>query len=120
MIAGIDLSGNTAEVTNILIDLVQRETMNQSAKFAARLLGELAQETRMLRNTHRFAGFVVLKAPDVPSVLVELGFLSNRQDEAALKKPQYRATLVRAIVRAVEGYFARIEEASRPQLQSGE
>ena len=120
MIAGIDLSDNTAEVTNILIDLVRRETMNQSAKFAAHLLRELAQETRMLRNTHRFAGFVVLKAPDVPSVLVELGFLSNRQDEAALKNPQYRATLVRAIVRAVEGYFARIEEASRPQLQSGE
>ena len=120
MIAGIDLSGETAEVTNILIDLAQRETMNQSAEFAAGLVRELARETRMLRNTHRFAGFVVLKAPDVPSVLVELGFLSNQNDEAALKKPKYRATLVRAIVRAVEGYFARIEEASRPHLQSGE
>ena len=120
MIAGIDLSGETAEVTNILIDLAQRETMNQSAEFAARLVRELARETRMLRNTHRFAGFVVLKAPDVPSVLVELGFLSNEKDEAALKKPQYRATLVRAITRAVEGYFARIEEASRPNLRTGE
>ena len=120
MIAGIDLSGETAEVTNILIDLAQRETMNQSAEFAARLVRELARETRMLRNTHRFAGFVVLKAPDIPSVLVELGFLSNGKDEAALKKPQYRATLVRAIARAVEGYFARIEEASRPHLRSGE
>ncbi|MDP6803976.1 MAG: N-acetylmuramoyl-L-alanine amidase [Rhodospirillales bacterium] len=120
LIAGIDLSGETAEVTNILIDLAQRETMNQSAEFAARLVRELGRGTRMLRNTHRFAGFVVLKAPDVPSVLVELGFLSNGKDEAALKKPQYRAALVRAIVRAVEGYFARIEEASRPNLRSGE
>jgi len=107
LIAGIDLSKETPEVTNILIDLAQRESMNQSARFAARLVKELARETKLLRNTHRFAGFVVLKAPDVPSVLMELGFLSNRQDEEALKRKSYRAKLIAAMVRAVDAYFSR-------------
>ncbi len=114
LIAGIDLSKETPEVTNILIDLAQRESMNQSARFAARLVKELARETKLLRNTHRFAGFVVLKAPDVPSVLMELGFLSNRLDEAALKRKSYRAKLIAAMARAADAYFSRIEEAVRP------
>jgi N-acetylmuramoyl-L-alanine amidase len=114
LIAGIDLTKETPEVTNILIDLAQRESMNQSARFAAHLVKELARETKLLRNTHRFAGFVVLKAPDVPSVLMELGFLSNRQDEAALKRKSYRAKLISAIARASDAYFSRIEEAVRP------
>jgi N-acetylmuramoyl-L-alanine amidase len=114
LIAGIDLTKETPEVTNILIDLAQRESMNQSARFAARLVKELARETKLLRNTHRFAGFVVLKAPDVPSVLMELGFLSNRQDEAALKRKSYRAKLIAAMARASDAYFSRIEEAVRP------
>ena len=114
LIAGIDLTKETAEVTNILIDLAQRESMNQSARFAARLVKELARETKLLRNTHRFAGFVVLKAPDVPSVLMELGFLSNRQDEAALRRKTYRAKLIAALGRAADAYFSRIEEAVRP------
>ena len=114
LIAGIDLTKETPEVTNILIDLAQRESMNQSARFAARLVKELARETKLLRNTHRFAGFVVLKAPDVPSVLMELGFLSNLQDEAALKRKSYRAKLIAAMGRAADAYFSRIEEAVRP------
>ena len=114
LIAGIDLTKETPEVTNILIDLAQRESMNQSARFAAHLVKELARETKLLRNTHRFAGFVVLKAPDVPSVLMELGFLSNRQDEAALKRKSYRAKLIAAMARASDAYFSRIEEAVRP------
>ena len=113
LIAGVDLSGETSEVTNILIDLAQRETMNESARFAAAALKELGRVTKLLRNTHRFAGFAVLKAPDVPSVLVELGFLSNRQDEKALRRESHRARLARAITRAVGKFFARVEEASR-------
>lgn len=114
LIAGIDLSKESPEVTNILIDLAQRESMNQSARFAALLVKELVRETKLLRNTHRFAGFVVLKAPDVPSVLLELGFLSNRRDEAALRRKGYRAKLIGAIARAADAYFSRIEEATRP------
>ena len=114
LIVGIDLTETTPEITNILIDLAQRETMNQSARFAAVLVKELGRETRLLRNTHRFAGFRVLKAPDVPSVLVELGFLSNRRDERDLRKKSYRLTLARALVRAVDRYFARVEQAVLP------
>ncbi|NQU57532.1 MAG: N-acetylmuramoyl-L-alanine amidase [Rhodospirillales bacterium] len=111
LIAGIDLVGETPEVTNILIDLAQRESMNQSSKFATALVQKLRRHTKVLRNTHRFAGFAVLKAPDLPSVLVELGFLSNRNDEKALKDKKYRAKLARGIVQAVTGYFSNIEEA---------
>jgi len=113
LIAGMDLSHETPEVTNILIDLAQRETMNQSARFASLTVGELRRNVRLLPNTHRFAGFRVLKAPDVPSVLVEMGFLSNKADERELKSKAYRAKLGKALVRAVDGYFANIEEAFR-------
>jgi len=111
LIAGINLTGETKEITNILIELAQRESMNQSARFAAGLVKELRKETKILRNTHRFAGFAVLKAPDVPSVLLELGFLSNRYDEKALKNKTYRKKLSLGIVRAIEKYFSNVEEA---------
>ncbi len=113
LIAGVDLTRESQEVTSILIDLAQRETMNQSARFAARLVKELSRETKLLRNTHRFAGFAVLKAPDVPSVLLEVGFLSNRRDERALRSKSYRAKLAAAVGRAINRYFDRIEEAAR-------
>ncbi len=113
LIAGIDLTGETPEVTNILIDLAQRESMNQSTRFAADLVKELRGVTGILHNTHRFAGFAVLKAPDIPSVLLEVGFLSNRYDERALKSGKYRARLAAALTRAVDRYFLRVEEAYR-------
>ncbi|HEC90734.1 MAG TPA: N-acetylmuramoyl-L-alanine amidase [Alphaproteobacteria bacterium] len=113
LIAGIDLTGETPEVTNILIDLAQRESMNQSVRFAAGLVKELRGVTRILRNTHRFAGFAVLKAPDIPSVLLEAGFLSNRYDERILKSGKYRVKLAAALARAVDRYFLRVEEAYR-------
>lgn len=113
LIAGIDLTHETPEVTNILIDLAQRESMNESVRFASLLIKELRRKTRVLRRSHRFAGFAVLKAPDVPSVLLEVGFLSNREDEKALRSKKYRAKLAQAVVRAVDGYFARVEEATR-------
>ncbi|MCH8237549.1 MAG: N-acetylmuramoyl-L-alanine amidase [Proteobacteria bacterium] len=113
LIAGVDLTHETPEVTNILIDLAQRESMNQSARFAALLVKELRRKTKVLRNTHRFAGFAVLKAPDVPSVLLELGFLSNPKDERALRSRHYRSKLAAAVVKAAEAYFVRVEEAAR-------
>ena len=113
LIAGIDLTNETPEVANILIDLAQRESMNESVRFASLLIKELRRKTRVLRRSHRFAGFAVLKAPDVPSVLLEVGFLSNREDEKALRSKKYRAKLAAAVVRAVNGNFARVEEATR-------
>lgn len=105
VIAGVDLSNENEVVTNILIDLAQRETKNLSAHFAALLVQELKRDTLLLRNSHRFAGFAVLKAPDVPSVLVELGYLSSDKDEAQLRSTKYRAKLGTSILRAIDGFF---------------
>jgi len=60
----------------------------------------------MLPNSHRFAGFIVLKAPDIPSVLVEMGFLSNREDEALLRRPDHRRVVAAAMARAIEAWCA--------------
>lgn len=106
LIAGVDLSKQSNAVSSILIDLTQRETKNQSARFAELLVNELGRVTNLLPNTHRFAGFAVLKAPDIASVLIEMGYLSNVQDEALLLSPAHRAKLAGAMLRAVDGYFA--------------
>ncbi len=113
-IAGIDLTAEAYDddVTKILIDLAQRKTMNVSAQFAGELVAELGKTTRLRRETHRFAGFRVLKAPDVPSVLVELGYLSNRDDERVLSDPNHRRDLMAAVVRAVDRFFATRRSAS--------
>ena len=100
-------------MTNILIDLIQRETMNESARFASLLVDEMQQETMLLPRTHRFAGFAVLKAPDVPSVLIELGYLSNDIDEQFLRSSAYRQRLAQGIARAIDRYFVRYEARNR-------
>ncbi|MEO5338375.1 MAG: N-acetylmuramoyl-L-alanine amidase [Magnetospirillum sp. WYHS-4] len=113
LIPGINLDDEPPEVANILIDLTQRETMNQSAHLAGRLVGELQRDVTTLPNAHRFAGFAVLKAPDIPSVLVELGFLSHKQEEKALRGKEHRDRIATAIARAVQRYFTQVEEANR-------
>jgi N-acetylmuramoyl-L-alanine amidase len=104
-IAGIDFKGESPEVTGILIDLAQRETKNYSARFAKSVVDYARQSTTLLEPTHRFAGFVVLKAPDVPSVLVELGFLTNGSDEKRLTSSKWRTSVASSFVRAVDRYF---------------
>ena len=113
LIIGMDLTRETQEVRNILIDLAQRESMNLASRMAALLIDELQREVKLLRNTHRFAGFAVLKSPDIPSVLVEMGYLSNREDEAALKKEAYRGRLMTSVVRALDQYFDQVQIAKR-------
>lgn len=106
IIAGVDLSQNADEVTNlILIDLVQRRTMNDSARFARVAVREIGRTISLRRNPHRFAGFRVLRAPDVPSVLVELGFLSNDKEEQKLRSRDWQRRVSAAIVTAVDAYF---------------
>jgi N-acetylmuramoyl-L-alanine amidase len=105
LIAGVDLSNENEVVTSILIDLAQRETKNQSARLAEYVVQEMARNTLLNRNTHRFAGFAVLKAPDVPSILIELGYLSNAKDEKLLRTSAYRRKLGTALVRALDDYF---------------
>ena len=109
IIAGVDLNRQNDEVTSILIDLTQRETKNRSARYANLVLAEFRKSFRVLKRSHRFAGFAVLKAPDVPSVLVELGYLSNRDDVRYLSSASGRQTLVAALVRATRAYFNQIE-----------
>ncbi len=107
IIAGVDLSHENPDVASILIDLAQRETMNHSAIFAGLLVDELGRQIPLLAaKPHRFAGFAVLKAPDVPSVLIELGYLSNPDEERRLARPQGRAKVVTGIVHAIERYFS--------------
>ena len=107
VIAGVDLSGENSPVASILIDLAQRDTMNRSVRFAERVLTVLPRAT-MVRPTspHRSAGFAVLKAPDIPAALVELGYLSNSADEAEMSKPGWRVKVSGSLVAAIDGHFS--------------
>jgi N-acetylmuramoyl-L-alanine amidase len=105
VIAGVDLSKENQTVTGILIDLAQRETINMSSRFASILVNDLQSDTLMLNNSHRFAGFAVLKAPDVPSVLLEMGYISSSADEQLLTNAQHQRKLAASITRAIENYF---------------
>jgi N-acetylmuramoyl-L-alanine amidase len=105
VIAGVDLSQESQTVSGILIDLAQRETINLSSRFASILVNDLKDDTIMLENSHRFAGFAVLKAPDVPSVLLEMGYISNDKDEKLLTSPAHQKVLAGSIARAIEDYF---------------
>jgi N-acetylmuramoyl-L-alanine amidase len=105
VIAGVDLYGESSEVTDILIDLAQRETKNFSVRFAQTVVRNADGVTPLLQRTHRFAGFRVLKAPDVPSVLVELGFLTNRADERNLTTSSWRRRVAGALLKSVDSYF---------------
>jgi N-acetylmuramoyl-L-alanine amidase len=106
IIAGVDLTKQNSVVTDILIDLAQRDTKNMSTRFASLLVKELKRETMLLGNTHRYAGFAVLKAPDVPSVLVEMGYISSSKDEALLSSTKHQKRLARAIRDAIVDYFS--------------
>lgn len=104
---GVDLGGQSNEVSSILFDLAQRETMNVSAAFAALLQREMSPTVPFRTEFHRFAGLVVLKAPDVPSVLIETGYMSNVDDVAKLFSRSYQHDIAVGVRRAVEAHFAR-------------
>lgn len=92
-------------VRDILFDLTQRATRNRSAVFAQTLVSNIEGKVPMLRRSHRDAGFMVLLAPDVPAVLLEMGFVSNPEDEARLRDPASRARLMSSVARAVDEHF---------------
>jgi N-acetylmuramoyl-L-alanine amidase len=96
----------TPDVARILASLVRQETRAGSTRLARDLVGSLDRSVPMLPNPARHAGFVVLKAADVPSVLVEMGFMSNAQDEAALRREDHRLQVAHAIAHAIEAYFS--------------
>jgi len=106
VIAGVDLKREPDDVAGILIDLAQRETKTFSVQFAHRLVGELKAATRLHKEPIKAAGFRVLRAPDVPSVLVELGYVSDRQDLNALLSDTWRNRTADAMAGAVDTYFS--------------
>lgn len=115
IIAGVDTTEVSSEISMILIELSQREAKNRSAHFADLLTPRLERETRLLRNTHRFAGFRVLKAPDVPSVLIELGYMSNQQDEKNLKSASWQKRVAGSIATSIDDYFKSEESGQMRQ-----
>ena len=97
LVAGIDLTHESKDVQNILIDLAQRETMNKSASLAASVLKRLEPAVHLRKKKALFAGFRVLKAPEIPSVLVELAYLSNAEEERLLKNGSHQNKLAKAV-----------------------
>jgi N-acetylmuramoyl-L-alanine amidase len=105
VIAGVDLTAEPNDVANILVDLAQRETKTFSMQFARTVVDELKSAARMHKHPLKSAGFKVLTAPDVPSVLIELGYMSTKDDLKQLNSPAWRARTAQAVVKAVEAYF---------------
>ncbi len=111
VISGMDLSHEAEDVAGILISLAQRQTNNTSAQLADFLVAALIErDIRLLAHPHRFAGFAVLKSPDMPSVLIETGFISHPDEERALRDRKYREKLVNALVKGIDAFFKKKQE----------
>ncbi|MCP3470070.1 N-acetylmuramoyl-L-alanine amidase [Bradyrhizobium sp. CCGUVB1N3] len=106
-IGGVNLSDEPADVADILIDLAQRETRTFSNRFARLLMGEMKTTARMHKHPLKSAGFRVLKAPDVPSVLVELGYVSNKGDLEHLVSESWRSRTVTSMAQAIDAFLAK-------------
>lgn len=104
-IAGLDLSAEADDVADILIDLAKRETKTFSMQFARTLVGTLRAATRLHKEPLKSAGFFVLKAPDIPSVLIELGYVTNRQDLKSMTSEAWRGRTADALVQAIGAFF---------------
>jgi N-acetylmuramoyl-L-alanine amidase len=101
----LGLGGSDLTVNRILLDLTQRATRNRSARFATVLLENIGDKTPLLRRSHRSAGFEVLLAPDVPAVLLEMGFMTNPEDEKLLTDAKRRGRLMDGVAEAIDDYF---------------
>ncbi len=113
-IGGVDLSHEDKDVANILINLAMRDTMNQSKFFANRLVDHLDNGGIMtLERPHRYAGFAVLKAADIPSVLIEIGFMSNKREADALSSDGYRRKVASAIKSGIDAYFDKVQKSHK-------
>jgi N-acetylmuramoyl-L-alanine amidase len=114
VIAGVDLSAEPGDVANILVDLAMRETKTFSVQFARTAAGEMKTATRMHKRPVKSAGFKVLTAPDVPSVLIELGYMSDKDDLKHLTSAAWRTRTAAALGEAIDTFFApRIAAGTR-------
>lgn len=111
LIAGIDLSHEDEDVANILVDIAMRDTMNQSKFFANKVVNSFGQRrVSLLESPHRHAGFAVLKAPDIPSVLVEAGFMSNKREASLLATTEHRRKIANAMKEGIDRYFDHVDK----------
>ena len=116
VIGGVDLAAEPDDIADILIDLAQRETRSFSANFARNLVSDMRTATRLHKHPLRSAGFRVLKSPDVPSVLIELGYVSNPKDLKQLVSESWRSRTGDAIVHAIQSYFTtRVASGAAPR-----
>jgi N-acetylmuramoyl-L-alanine amidase len=106
VIAGIDLKSQPDDVAGILVDLAERETKTFSLQFAHKLVAELKGVTRLHKDPIKSAGFRVLRAPDVPSALVELGYVSNKDDLKSLTSEAWREQTAASIAKAIDAYLS--------------
>ncbi len=106
ILAGLAIEDQPDDVADILVDLARRETRNLSVRFAKSLVGDMEDSFTLNSNPWRRAAFKVLKAPEVPSVLLELGYLSNEEDEAMFRSEEWPEAQAKAIARAVEAFLA--------------
>lgn len=113
ILAGVDLGETNNEVSSILIDLAQRETMNSSAEFAEILVPAMREEVRMHKKGHRFANLLVLKSPDVPSILLETGYQTNKSDARMLNSAAGQRRIAKAIRKASDRYFETLVAQGR-------
>ena len=108
IISGVNFSGSSQDIVKMMVDMSQRESMNSSARFAKFSVKSMQNsKVNILKNAHRFAGFVVLTAPDMISVLVELGYLTNYREEKKLNSYRYRKKLASSLTNAIDQYFAK-------------
>ena len=113
-IGGVNLTEEPTEVADILIDLAQRETRTFSNRFARTLMGEMKSTVRMHRNPLKSAGFKVLKAPDVPSALIELGYVSNKEDLKHLVSDSWRSRTIGSVAQAIDTFLAKRIVSAEP------
>ncbi len=107
LLAGLEIEEKDDVVADILIDLTRRETSNHSSLYSRTLVGALESSIRLSKRPQRSAGFRVLKAPDIPCVLLELGYLSNKDDESALTSEKWRKKAIRSIGKSIKAFFVR-------------
>jgi N-acetylmuramoyl-L-alanine amidase len=113
MVGGIDIQDKDHELAAVLIDLSQSATMEASFDLGSRMLDSLGQINDLQKDKVQQAGFVVLKAPDIPSVLVETAFITNPEEEKQLASPDYQQQMADSMLTGIKGYF----QSYRPQQQ---
>lgn len=105
LIAGLSIPTTAPNVADILIDLTRRETEGFSVRFAKQMVQHLSKNMKLIHNPHRSADFFVLKAPEIPSILLELGYLSNREDERLMQSPKWQERAAASVTDAIIAFF---------------